>query len=156
METRFYLTESLNLPAIAAALVVQYQSQGFETQQLGTETQTIVQLRKESTLRAITGLNKALTISLERRQSGVLVTVGAQNWADQIVAGTVGLAMSTHSWSQPQSVRSHRIMSCMTCWHRLITWYTSNSLTFKSLILHRVGPHTNLDRHRDWNFIRIL
>ena len=93
METRFYLTESLNLPAIAAALVVQYQSQGFETQQLGTETQTIVQLRKESTLRAITGLNKALTISLERRQSGVLVTVGAQNWADQIVAGTVGLAI---------------------------------------------------------------
>ena len=93
MEALFYQTQDLNLPAIAQALVLEYQAKGYEAQQFGDMKHVTVQLKKESTLRAITGLNKALAISMQRVQDGTLVRVGAQDWVDQIVVGAVGLAI---------------------------------------------------------------
>jgi hypothetical protein len=52
-----------------------------------------VQLKQESTLRTITGFNKALAISLQSIQSGTFVGVGAQDWVDQIAVGAVGLVI---------------------------------------------------------------
>jgi len=52
-----------------------------------------VHLMIDSTLRTITGFNKALGISLQRVNGGTLVRVGAQDWVDQIVVGAVGLAI---------------------------------------------------------------
>ena len=93
METRFYQTQEINIPPIAQALVFEYQEQGYEAQQFGDFNQTTVQLKKESILRAITGFDKALAISLQRINGGVLVKVGAQNWVDQIAVGAVGLVI---------------------------------------------------------------
>ncbi len=93
METRFYQTQEVDLQRIAQALTYEYQAQGYEAQQAGTPEQFIIQLRKESTLRAITGFNKALGISLQKVQGGTLVKVGAQDWVDQIAVGAVGLAL---------------------------------------------------------------
>ena len=93
METRFYQTQELDLQRIAQALVLEYQAHGFEAQQFGTPEQVLVQLKKESTLRAITGFNKALGISLQKVSGGTLVRVGAQDWVDQIAVGVVGLAL---------------------------------------------------------------
>ena len=52
-----------------------------------------VQLKQESTLRTITGFNKALAISMQRIQNGTFVGVGAQDWVDQIAVGAVGLVI---------------------------------------------------------------
>jgi hypothetical protein len=93
MEALFYQTQDLNLPAIAQALVLEYRAKGYEAQQFGDMNHVTVQLKQESTLRAITGLNKALAISLQRVQDGTLVRVGAQDWVDQIAVGAVGLAI---------------------------------------------------------------
>jgi hypothetical protein len=93
MEALFYQTQDLNLPAIAQALVFEYRAKGYEAQQFGNMNHVTVQLKQESTLRAITGLNKALAISLQRVQDGTLVRVGAQDWVDQIAVGAVGLAI---------------------------------------------------------------
>ncbi len=93
MEALFYQTQDLNLPAIAQALVLEYQAKGYEAQQFGDMNHVTVQLKQESTLRAITGLNKALAISIQRVQNGTLVRVGAQDWVDQIAVGAVGLAI---------------------------------------------------------------
>jgi len=93
MEALFYQTQDLNLPAIAQALVLEYQAKGYEAQQFGDVNHVTVQLKQESTLRAITGLNKALAISIQRVQNGTLVRVGAQDWVDQIAVGAVGLAI---------------------------------------------------------------
>ena len=93
METRFYQTRDLDLQRIAQALVFEYQGQGYETQQFGDINYMVVQLKKESTLRTITGFNKALTISLQRSNDGTLVKVGAQDWVDQIAVGAVGLVL---------------------------------------------------------------
>jgi hypothetical protein len=91
METRYYQTQEINIPAIAQALVVEYRAQGYEAQHFGDVNHTTVQLKKESTLRTITGFDKALAISFQRVEGGLLVKVGAQDWVDQIAVGAVGL-----------------------------------------------------------------
>src|SRR5439155_14740605 len=93
MEALFYQTQDLDLPAIAQALVLEYQAKGFETQHFGDMNNITVQLKHESTLRTITGFNKALAIVLQRFESGTFVRVGAQDWVDQIVVGAVGLVI---------------------------------------------------------------
>ena len=93
MEALFYQTQDLDLPAIAQALALEYQAKGFTAQQFGDMNNVTVQLKHESTLRAITGFNKALAISMQRVQGGTFVRVGAQDWVDQIAVGAVGLVI---------------------------------------------------------------
>ena len=93
MEALFYQTQDLDLTAIAQALVLEYQAKGYEAQHFGDMNNITVQLKQESTLRMITGFNKALGISLQRVPGGTFVAVGAQDWADQIAVGAVGLAI---------------------------------------------------------------
>ena len=93
MEALFYQTQDLDLPAIAQALVLEYQAKGYEAQHFGDPNTVTVQLKEESTLRTITGFNKALAVVLQRIQNGTFVRVGAQDWVDQIVVGAVGLAI---------------------------------------------------------------
>lgn len=93
MESRFYQTQNIDLQRIAQTLVFEYQAKGYQAQQFGDFNQMIVQLKQESTLRAITGFNKALTISLQHANDGTLVQVGAHDWVDQIAVGAVGLAI---------------------------------------------------------------
>lgn len=93
MEALFYQTQDIDLGAIAQALVLEYQAKGYEAQQFGDMNNITVQLKHESTLRAITGFNKALAISLQRIEGGTLVRVGAQDWVDQIAVGAVGLVL---------------------------------------------------------------
>jgi hypothetical protein len=93
MEALFYQTQDLDLPAIAQSLELEYQAKGYEAQHFGDLNNIYVQLKHESTLRAITGFNKALAISLQRVESGTFVRVGAQDWVDQIAVGAVGLVI---------------------------------------------------------------
>src|SRR5271165_1277880 len=93
METRFYQTQEISIVPIAQALVSEYQTKGYEAQQFGDVNQTTVQLKKADTLRTITGFDKALAISFQRVESGVLVKVGAQDWVDQLAVGAVGLVI---------------------------------------------------------------
>ena len=93
MEALFYQTQDLDLSAIAQALVLEYQAKGFEAQQFGDVNNITVQLKHESTLRTITGFNKALGVSMQRVQNGTFVRVGAQDWVDQIAVGAVGLVI---------------------------------------------------------------
>ena len=93
METRFYQTQEITIPVLAQGLVLEYQAQGYEAQHFGDFNQTTVQLKKESTLRAITGFDKVLAISFQRVNGGTLVNVGAQDWVDQIAVGAVGLVI---------------------------------------------------------------
>lgn len=93
METRFYQTQALELQRIGQALVFEYQAKGYQAQQFGNPEQVTVQLHKEDTLRAITGFNKVLGVTLQRSNGGTLVQVGAQDWTDQIAVGAVGLVL---------------------------------------------------------------
>ena len=93
METRIYPTQALDVQKIAQALVSEYQAQGFEAQQFGDSNLASVQLKKENTLRTITGFNKALGITLQHSNDETQVQVGASDWVDQIAVGAVGLIL---------------------------------------------------------------
>ena len=93
MEAFFYQTQNLDLQAIAQALELEYQAKGYETRHFGDMNNITVQLRHESTLRTITGFNKALAVSIQRVENGTFVRVGAQDWTDQIAVGAVGLVI---------------------------------------------------------------
>lgn len=93
METRFYQAQGFDLQRIAQTLEMEYQGKGYQAQHFGDFNHVVVQLKQESTLRTITGLNKALTISLQHANDGTLVQVGAQDWVDQIAVGAVGLVI---------------------------------------------------------------
>ncbi len=93
MDTRFYHSQELDLQRIAQAIVLEYQAKGFEARQFGNTDVVNIQLKKESTLRTITGLGKALGISLQRANQGTFVQVGAQDWTDQIAVGAIGLVL---------------------------------------------------------------
>jgi hypothetical protein len=79
METRIYPTRDLDVQKIAQALVSEYQGKGFEAQQFGDSNQASVQLRKESTLRTITGFDKSLGISFQHSSDETIVQVGASD-----------------------------------------------------------------------------
>ena len=93
METRIYQSRDLDLQSIAQDLVKEYQAEKFEAQQFGDSNQVVVQLKKENVLRSITGLDKALGISLQRSGDEMIVQVGALDWVDQIAVGAVGLIL---------------------------------------------------------------
>jgi hypothetical protein len=93
MESRIYQTRDLDFQKIGDSLVTEYQEKGFEAQHFGDSNLSIVQLKKENTLRSITGLNKALGISFQRTGDETLVQVGAQDWVDQIAVGAIGLIL---------------------------------------------------------------
>jgi len=93
METRLYQTPDIDLQQIAQAVVLTYQAQGYAVQHAGAPEQVIIQLKKESALRVVTGFNKALTLTMQKVAAGTLVTVGAHDWVDQIAVGAVGLAL---------------------------------------------------------------
>ncbi|HEV2660058.1 MAG TPA: hypothetical protein VGU68_05620 [Ktedonobacteraceae bacterium] len=71
MLTRFYQTSSLDVQRLA--------------QSLGDAQQMIVQIKKESAIRFLMGLNKAIGVPIEHLADGYLVKVGAQDWIDKAV-----------------------------------------------------------------------
>ena len=85
MLTRFYQSPSLDLQRLAQGLETQYRADGFEVQSLGDAQQMIVQIKKESVIRFLMGLNKAIGVTIEHIADGYLVKVGAQDWVDKAV-----------------------------------------------------------------------
>jgi len=91
METHFYQTQQLELQSIAQAIVIEYQAKGYQAQQFGNPDQVTIQLKKEDTLRAITGFNKPLAGSLQRSNGVPRVKVRSEAWTVQIAIVAVGL-----------------------------------------------------------------
>ena len=72
--------------ALAQSLETSYSTDGFEVQSLGDAQQMIIQIKKESVIRYLMGLNKAIGVTIEHLADGYLVKVGAQDWIDKAVA----------------------------------------------------------------------
>ncbi len=93
METRFYASEKLDIEGLANDLENIYGLQGYQVQQLGNKEQKLIQLRKGSDVEALVGLQSALTVTMQRSASGVLVMIGQEKWIDKAATGIVGLAV---------------------------------------------------------------
>ncbi len=91
MDARFYNSEEIDLEKVATDLENMFRAQGYETQQLGTKDQMMVQLKKGGDLAALVGLQTALTLTLQRTSGGVVAMIGQQKWIDKAAVGAVGL-----------------------------------------------------------------
>ena len=66
----------------------------FELQTMQVSSTAILQARKSSTLRDITGLSAALTIKVTPESGGTRVEIGMQKWFDKAAVAAVALALS--------------------------------------------------------------
>src|SRR6266542_282839 len=66
----------------------------FEVQTMQVSSTSVLQARKSSTLRDITGLSAALTIKVTPETGGTRVEMGLQKWFDKAAVAAVALALS--------------------------------------------------------------
>ena len=66
----------------------------FEVQSMQVSSTAVLQARKSSTLRDITGLSAALTIKVTPETGGTRVEMGMQKWFDKAAVAAVALALS--------------------------------------------------------------
>src|SRR2546426_5645633 len=62
----------------------------FEVQTMQVSATAVLQARKSSTLRDITGLSAALTIKITPETGGTRVEIGMQKWFDKAAVAAVG------------------------------------------------------------------
>ncbi len=91
MDTRFYRAPGLDIERIARDLEGLYISQDYQVQHFGNKDHMVVQLKMGSQLEAVIGMQAALTLTLQRLPSGVVATVGQQQWIDKAAAGAIGM-----------------------------------------------------------------
>ena len=93
MDARFYHSTNLRLEKLATDLENFFRGQGYQVQHIGDESQMMVQFKKGGDFEAMLGMQAALTVTMQRSTSGVMVAVGQQKWVDKAAAGVVGFAI---------------------------------------------------------------
>src|SRR5918996_331544 len=66
----------------------------YEVQTMQVAATSVLQARKSSTLRDLTGLSAALTIKITPEAGGTRVEIGLQKWADKAAVAAVALLLS--------------------------------------------------------------
>src|SRR3989442_9508932 len=93
MESRYYP----GVEADVIKLMTELRSifdEDFEVQTMQVSSTSVLQARKSSTLRDLTGLSAALTIKVTPETGGTRVEIGLQEWFDKAAGAAVALALS--------------------------------------------------------------
>lgn len=98
MDARFYNADDLDIEQLAMNLENIYRAQGYQTQQIGNNSQMMVQLKKGSDFEALIGLQAALSVIIQRSGGGVIAMIGQQRWIDKAAVGAVGILAAPVLW----------------------------------------------------------
>ena len=93
MESRYYPGVEADVAKLTTELRDLF-DEDFEVQTMQVSSTAVVQARKSSTLRDITGLSAALTIKVTPETGGTRVEIGMQKWFDKAAVAAVALALS--------------------------------------------------------------
>lgn len=93
MDSRYYPGVAADVSSLGAELHALF-DEDYEVQTMNLSATTVVQARKSSTLRDITGLSAALTIKITAEAGGTRVEIGMQKWADKAAVAAVALLLS--------------------------------------------------------------
>jgi hypothetical protein len=93
MDSRYYAGVEVDPPALLSDLR-QIFSDDYEVQTMQVSSTTILQARKQSTLRDLTGLSAALTIKITPETGGTRVEIGMQKWFDKAAVAAVAVMLS--------------------------------------------------------------
>lgn len=93
MDSRYYPGVEADVSKIMAELRILF-DQDYEVQIMHVSSTAVLQARKSSTLRDLTGLSAALTIKVTPEAGGTRVEIGMQKWFDKAAVAAVALILS--------------------------------------------------------------
>ena len=93
MDSRYYPGVEADLPKLITELRGIF-DEDYEVQTMHVSSTTVLQARKSSTLRDLTGLSAALTIKLTPEAGGMRVEIGMQKWFDKAAIAAVAMLLS--------------------------------------------------------------
>src|ERR1700742_2466489 len=89
MDSRYYPGVEADVARLLVELRQLFDSD-YEVQTMQVSTTSVLQARKSSTLRDLTGLSAALTIKITPEAGGTRVEIGMQKWFDKAAVAAVG------------------------------------------------------------------
>ncbi len=93
MDSRYYPGVEPDVPNLLAELRSLFDDD-YEVQTMQVSSTSVLQARKSSTLRDLTGLSLALTIKITPEAGGTRVEIGMQKWFDKAAVAAVALLLS--------------------------------------------------------------
>ncbi len=93
MESRYYPGVEVDVPKLMVELRTLF-DEDYDVQTVQVSSTAVLQARKSSTLREMTGLAAALTIKVTPETGGTRVEIGMQKWADKAAVAAVALLLS--------------------------------------------------------------
>jgi len=93
MDSRYYPGVEADVPKLIAELRKLF-DEDYEIQTMNVSATTVLQARKSSTLREMTGLSAALTIKVTPEPGGTRVEIGMQKWFDKAAVAAVAVILS--------------------------------------------------------------
>jgi Double zinc ribbon len=95
MDSRYYPGVEADVEQLTAELRRLFDDGDYEVQTMQVSQTAVVQARKSSTLRDLTGLSSALTIKITPEHGGTRAEIGMQKWFDKVaVAGVVAMFLA--------------------------------------------------------------
>lgn len=94
MDARYYPGVEADVPQLMAELRRLFDTDDYEVQTMQVSSTAVLQARKTSTLRDLTGLSSALTVKLTPERGGTRVEVGMQKWFDKAAVAAVAVILS--------------------------------------------------------------
>ena len=89
MDSRYYPGVEADVVQLTAELRKLFDEDDYEVQTMQVSQTAVLQARKTSTLRQITGLAAALTIKITPEHGGTRVEIGMQKWFDKAAVAAV-------------------------------------------------------------------
>jgi hypothetical protein len=93
MDSRYYPGVEADLSKLVAELRTLF-DEDYEVQTMHVSSTTVLQARKSSTLRDLTGLSAALTIKITPEAGGTRVEIGMQKWLDKAAIAALAVILS--------------------------------------------------------------
>jgi hypothetical protein len=93
MDSRYYPGVEADVFRLSSELRNLFDSD-YEVQTMNVSSTTVLQARKSSTLRDLTGLSAALTIKITPEAGGTRVEIGMQKWFDKAALAALALILS--------------------------------------------------------------
>lgn len=93
MDSRYYPGVEADVSRLTSELRNLFDSD-YEVQTMNVSSTTVLQARKSSTLRDLTGLSAALTIKITPETGGTRVEIGMQKWFDKAALAALALMLS--------------------------------------------------------------
>ena len=93
MDSRYYPAVEADVSKLITELRNLF-DEDYEIQTMNVSSTTVLQARKSSTLRELTGLSAALTIKITPVPGGTRVEIGMQKWFDKAAVAAVAVILS--------------------------------------------------------------